>query len=93
MLLVVMVDLLDLFGFDELVKIFKCCLVMVVVVDSQFVVVFDKYYCCSDEILGLAKVLEKDIGDVVDFGIFQVSVGQEGVFVVCLLQLVFEDVM
>ncbi|MFX6330959.1 hypothetical protein ABTF76_22140, partial [Acinetobacter baumannii] len=45
----------------------------------------------SDEISGLAKALEKDLGDAVDFGTLQASVGQEGAPVVRLLQSVVED--
>jgi MSHA biogenesis protein MshE len=90
-LLVAMADPLDLFGFDELAKILKRRLAMAVVADSQLPAVFDKHYRRSDEISGLAKALEKDIGDAVDFGALQASVGQEGAPVVRLLQSVFED--
>lgn len=90
-LLVAMADPLDLFGFDELAKILKRRLAMAVVADSQLAAVFDKHYRRSDEISGLAKALEKDIGDAVDFGALQASVGQEGAPVVRLLQSVFED--
>lgn len=90
-LLVAMADPLDLFGFDELAKILKRRLAMAVVADSQLPAVFDKHYRRSDEISGLAKALEKDLGDAVDFGTLQASVGQEGAPVVRLLQSVFED--
>ena len=40
---------------------------------------------------GLLTLLEKDIGDAVDFGTLQASVGQEGAPVVRLLQTVFEE--
>ncbi len=90
-LLVAMADPLDLFGFDELAKILKRRLAMAVVADSQLAAVFDRHYRRSDEISGLAKALEKDIGDAVDFGTLQASVGQEGAPVVRLLQSVFED--
>ena len=90
-LLVAMADPLDLFGFDELAKILKRRLAMAVVADSQLAAVYDRHYRRSDEISGLAKALEKDIGDAVDFGTLQASVGQEGAPVVRLLQSVFED--
>jgi MSHA biogenesis protein MshE len=90
-LLVAMADPLDLFGFDELAKVLKCRLIMAVVAESQLAAVFDKHYRRSDEISGLAKALEKDIGDAVDFGTLQAAVGQEGAPVVRLLQSVFED--
>lgn len=90
-LLVAMADPLDLFGFDELAKILKRRLAMAVVADSQLAAAYDKHYRRSDEISGLAKALEKDLGDAVDFGTLQASVGQEGAPVVRLLQSVFED--
>ena len=90
-LLVAMSDPLDLFGFDELHRILKRRLAMAVVADSQLAAVYDRHYRRSDEISGLAKALEKDLGDAVDFGALQASVGQEGAPVVRLLQSVFED--
>jgi len=90
-LLVAMADPLDLFGFDELAKLLKRRLAMAVVADSQLAAVYDRHYRRSDEISGLAKALEKDIGDAVDFGTLQATVGQEGAPVVRLLQSVFED--
>ncbi len=90
-LLVAMADPLDLFAFDELAKILKRRLAMAVVADSQLPAVYDRHYRRSDEISGLAKALEKDIGDAVDFGTLQATVGQEGAPVVRLLQSVFED--
>lgn len=90
-LLVAMADPLDLFGFDEIAKLLKRRLAMAVVAESQLAAVFDKHYRRSDEISGLAKALEKDLGDAVDFGALTASVGQEGAPVVRLLQSVFED--
>lgn len=90
-LLVAMADPLDLFAFDELAKILKRRLAMAVVAESQLAAVYDRHYRRSDEISGLAKALERDIGDAVDFGALQASVGQEGAPVVRLLQSVFED--
>ncbi|MFX8008301.1 hypothetical protein ABTK85_19895, partial [Acinetobacter baumannii] len=74
-LLVAMADPLDLFGYDELAKILKRRLAMAVVADSQLAAAYDKHYRRSDEISGLAKALEKDLGDAVDFGTLQASVG------------------
>ena len=51
----------------------------------------DRHYRRTEEISGLAKALEQDIGDAVDFGALQASVGQEGAPVVRLLESVFED--
>ena len=45
----------------------------------------------TEEISGLARALEKDLGDAVDFGELSASVGIEGAPVVRLLQSLFED--
>ncbi|MEJ6003525.1 GspE/PulE family protein [Paucibacter soli] len=90
-LLVAMADPLDLFGFDELSRLLKRRISMAVVAESQLPAAFDRHYRRTEEISGLAKALEKDIGDAVDFGALQASVGQEGAPVVRLLQSVFED--
>lgn len=91
MLLVAMADPLDLFAFDELSRLLKRRIGMAVVAESQLPAAFDRHYRRSEEISGLAKALEKDIGDAVDFGALTASVGQEGAPVVRLLQSVFED--
>ncbi|MDC8784458.1 GspE/PulE family protein [Roseateles koreensis] len=90
-LLVAMADPLDLFAYDELSRVLKRRISMAVVAESQLPAAFDRHYRRSEEISGLAKALEKDIGDAVDFGALQASVGQEGAPVVRLLQSVFED--
>ncbi|RQO55310.1 MSHA biogenesis protein MshE [Paucibacter sp. KBW04] len=90
-LLVAMADPLDLFAYDELSRLLKRRINMAVVAESQLPTAFDRHYRRSEEISGLAKALEKDIGDAVDFGALQASVGQEGAPVVRLLQSVFED--
>ena len=91
LLLVAMADPLDLFAFDELSRLLKRRIGMAVVAESQLPAAFDRHYRRSEEISGLAKALEKDVGDAVDFGALQASVGQEGAPVVRLLQSVFED--
>ncbi len=90
-LLVALADPLDLFAYDELSRLLKRRIAMAVVAESQLPAAFDRHYRRSEEISGLAKALEKDIGDAVDFGALQASVGQEGAPVVRLLQSVFED--
>ncbi|HLO95189.1 MAG TPA: ATPase, T2SS/T4P/T4SS family, partial [Burkholderiaceae bacterium] len=90
-LLVAMADPLDLFAYDELSRLLKRRIAMAVVAESQLPAAFDRHYRRSEEISGLARALEKDIGDAVDFGALQASVGQEGAPVVRLLQSVFED--
>ena len=52
---------------------------------------FDRLYRRTEEISGLARELEKDLSDAVDFGELTASVGLEGAPVVRLLQSLFED--
>ncbi len=90
-LLVAFADPLDLVAYDELTRLLKRQINIAVVPESQLTLAFDRHYRRTEEITGLAKALEKDIGDAVDFGALQASVGQEGAPVVRLLQSVFED--
>lgn len=92
-LLVGFVDPLDIAAYDELCRILKRRVRMAVVPESQLVPVLDRHYRRTEEISGLAKALEKDVGDAVDFGALEASVGQEGAPVVRLLQSVFEDAL
>jgi MSHA biogenesis protein MshE len=87
------VDPLDLAAYDELTRLLKRSVRIAVVADSQLAAALDRHYRRTEEISGLAKALEQDIGDAVDFGTLQASVGQEGAPVVRLLQSVFEDAM
>ena len=92
-LLVGFVDPLDLTAYDELARLLRRQIRIAVVAESQLLPVLDRHYRRTEEISGLAKALEKDIGDAVDFGTLQAAVGQEGAPVVRLLQSVFEDAM
>jgi MSHA biogenesis protein MshE len=92
-LLVGFVDPLDLAAYDELARLLRRQIRIAVVAESQLLPVLDRHYRRTEEISGLAKALEKDIGDAVDFGTLQAAVGQEGAPVVRLLQSVFEDAM
>ncbi len=92
-LLVALADPLDLFAFDELTRILKRNIAIAAVPESQLALAFDRLYRRTDEISGLARALEKDIGDAVDFGELTASVGTEGAPVVRLLQSLFEDAM
>jgi MSHA biogenesis protein MshE len=93
MLLVALGDPLDLFAFDELTRILKRNIGIAAVPESQLAAAFDRLYRRTEEISGLAKALEKDLGDAVDFGELTATVGTEGAPVVRLLQSVFEDSM
>ena len=90
-LLVGLADPLNLFAYDELQRLLKRPIRRAVIAESQLVPVLDRLYRRTEEISGLAKALEQDIGDAVDFGTLQASVGQEGAPVVRLLESVFED--
>ena len=88
---VVLADPLDLFAFDELTRILKRMISISVAPENQLTPAFDRLYRRTDEISGLARALEKDLGDAVDFGTLSASVGLEGAPVVRLLQSIFED--
>ncbi|MCF8211517.1 MAG: Flp pilus assembly complex ATPase component TadA, partial [Rhodoferax sp.] len=90
-LLVALSDPLDVFAYDELTRILKRDISIAAVPESQLAAAFDRLYRRTEEISGLAKALEKDIGDAVDFGELTASVGLEGAPVVRLLQSMFED--
>ena len=90
-LLVGMSDPLDLLAFDEITRTLKRSIHIAVVPESQLLSAFDRLYRRTEEISGLARALEKDIGDAVDFGELTASAGVEGAPVVRLLQSLFED--
>jgi MSHA biogenesis protein MshE len=92
-LLVAMGDPLDLFAFDELTRLLKRNVAIAVAPESQLALAFDRLYRRTEDISGLARALEKDLGDAVDFGELTASVGTEGAPVVRLLQSLFEDAM
>ena len=92
-LLVGFVDPLDLVAYDEVTRLVKRPVRIAVVPESQLAPALDRHYRRTDEISGLDKAREKDIGDAVDFGTLEASVGQEGAPVVRLLQSVFEDAL
>ncbi|MDP2366722.1 GspE/PulE family protein [Rhodoferax sp.] len=92
-LLVALADPLDLFAFDELTRLLKRSIVIAAVADSQLALAFDRLYRRTEEISGLARALEKDLGEAVDFGELTATAGIEGAPVVRLLQSMFEDAM
>src|SRR3954469_17486596 len=88
--LVGMADPTDLFAFDELTRILKRTLEVAVIAESQLLQSIDRVYRRTEEITGLAKELEQDMGEgYVDFG--ALSLGAEDAPVVKLLQSVFDD--
>ena len=89
--LVGMSDPTDLFAFDELTRILKRELETAVVNEGLLVHTIDRLYRRTEEISGLARELERDLGDYIDFGALGAGLGAEDAPVVKLLQSVFED--
>jgi len=90
-LLVAMADPLDLFAYDEITRLLRRNISIAAVPESQLALACDRLYRRTEEISGLARALEKDLGDAVDFGELTASAGAEGAPVVRLLQSLFED--
>ncbi len=90
-LLVALADPLDLFAYDEITRLLKRTIAIAVAPESHFPLAFDRLYRRTEEISGLARAVEKDLGDAVDFGELSATVGQEGAPIVKLLQTIFED--
>jgi len=90
-LVVGMSDPTDLFAFDELTRLLKREIQTAVVNDSLLIQTIDRVYRRTEEISGLAKELERDMGDYIDFGSLGAGLGAEDAPVVKLLQSVFED--
>jgi len=91
-LLLGMADPTDLFAQDELARILKREIDFAVVVESLLVQTIDRVYRRTEEIAGLTRELERDIGDsAVDFGALGAAAGAEDAPVVRLLQKIFED--
>ncbi len=90
--LVGMGDPSDLFAFDELQRALRRDIEIAAVSEDQLLLTIDRIYRRTEEISGLAKALEQDLGDAyVDFGALGAAVGAEEAPVVKLLQSVFED--
>jgi MSHA biogenesis protein MshE len=88
--LVGMADPTDLFAYDELGRILQKDIELAVVSEAALLQNVDRIYRRTEEITGLAKELERDVGDsYVDFG--ALGAGAEDAPVVKLLQSVFED--
>jgi MSHA biogenesis protein MshE len=87
-----MADPTDLFAFDELTRLLKRDVQAVVVAEAQVLQALDQVYRRTEQITGLAKELQQDLGEnLVDFGALSASLGAEDAPVVRLLQSIFED--
>ncbi|HYL88125.1 MAG TPA: GspE/PulE family protein [Burkholderiales bacterium] len=92
--LVGMSDPTDLFAFDELNRLLKKETEAAVVSESQALQTIDRIYRRTEEITGLARELEQDLGEgVVDFSALGATLGAEEAPVVKLLQSLFEDAL
>jgi len=90
--LVGMADPTDLFAFDELARLLKRDIEAAVVSEAELLQTIDRVYRRTDEISGLAKELERDVGDAyIDFGALGAGLGAEEAPVVKMLQSIFED--
>src|SRR5689334_3506781 len=89
--LVGMSDPTDLFAFDELSRILKREIQTAVVNEGLLMQTIDRVYRRTEEISGLAKELEREMGDYIDFGALGAGLGAEDAPVVKLLQTMFED--
>ena len=87
-----MADPTDLFAFDELTRLLKRDVQAVVVAEAQVLKALDQVYRRTEEITGLAKELQQDLGEnLVDFGALSATLGADDAPVVRLLQSIFED--
>jgi MSHA biogenesis protein MshE len=90
--LVGMADPTDLFAFDELQRSLRRDIHPAVVSEAALLQSIDRIYRRTEQISGLAKELERDLGDTyVDFGALGAGLGAEEAPVVRLLQNMFED--
>ncbi len=90
--LVGMADPTDLFAYDELARLLKRDIEAAVVGEAPLLQSIDRVYRRTDQISGLARELERDVGEgYIDFGVLGTGVGAEDAPVVKLLQSIFED--
>jgi len=90
--LVGMADPTDLFAFDELARLLRRDIEAAVVSEAILLQTIDRVYRRTDQISGLAKELERDVGEgYIDFGALGAGVGAEDAPVVKLLQSIFDD--
>jgi MSHA biogenesis protein MshE len=88
-----MADPTDLTAYDEIARILKRDIEIVVVAGGEVTRALDRIYRRTEQIAGLAQELGDELGDtnVVDFGALALTPGLEEAPVVKLLQTVFED--
>ena len=90
--LVGMADPTDLFAYDELARLLKRDIEAAVVGEAGLLQTIDRIYRRTDQISGLARELERDVGETyIDFGVLGSGVAADEAPVVKLLQSIFED--
>lgn len=89
------VDPTDISAYDEVARLVKRDVQLVVVIESQLMPLLDRIYRRTEEITGLAKELTQEMGDIpVEFGaILGLTPGAEDAPVVKLLNTVFEEAL
>ncbi len=89
--LVAMADPTDLFAFDEIARLLKRDIELVLVNENQVLETIDRIYRRTEQMTDLARELGENMGEAVDFGALSVEPGAEDAPVVKLLQTMFED--
>jgi MSHA biogenesis protein MshE len=86
-------DPTDIAAYDEIHRILKRDIDLMVVMESELLRIIDTTYRRTEQITGFAHELEAEVGDstAVDFGALALTPGLEEAPVVKLLQTVFED--
>lgn len=89
------VDPTDLHAYDEISRVLRRQIDLVVIAETQLQSLIDRVYKRTEEITGLAKALTEELGDIaVELGDMQAgSVGAEDAPVVKLLQTVFDEAL
>jgi MSHA biogenesis protein MshE len=89
--LVGMSDPTDLFAYDEIARLLRKTVELAVVNETEVLHAIDRIYRRTGEITGLAREVEQDLGEAVDFGALSSNPGLEEAPIVKLLQSVFDD--
>ena len=89
--LLAMADPTDLFAYDEISRLLKRDIELVLVNENQVLETMDRIYRRTEQMSDLARELGADLGEAVDFGALKVEPGGEDAPVVKLLQSMFED--
>jgi MSHA biogenesis protein MshE len=91
-LLIGLSDPTDLFAYDEIARQVRQPIELAVVNETEVLQAIDRIYRRTEDITGLARELEQDLGDShVDFGMLAANPGLEEAPIVKLLQSVFDD--